>query len=77
MLVPFLLQEMRNTEHPLALRLDIAKSVAPYCSPRLSSVELVKSIKLMSVDELKFLIRDFESVIIPGEPLRLIPGGRS
>ena len=51
--IEFMLREMRNPAHPLPVRLELAKWVAPYVSPRLSSVEVVKSIRAMSREELE------------------------
>lgn len=36
----YLLKVMRDSKKPLALRMDAAKSAAPYMHPRLSSVEI-------------------------------------
>lgn len=36
----YLLKVMRDSKKPLGLRMDAAKSAAPYMHPRLSSVEI-------------------------------------
>ena len=47
--VEYMLREMRDTANPKALRLEVAKAVAPYVSPRMSSVEITKSLRSMGV----------------------------
>jgi hypothetical protein len=77
--VEFLLKEMRDTKLPRAERWLLAKWVAPYVSPRLSSVEVVKSVKAMSIEELQWAISDAERAAAPGTPgwrPQLVPGGR-
>jgi hypothetical protein len=58
--VDFMLAEMRNTENPKEMRLELARWVAPYCSPRLASISVVKSIHEMSRGELEWAIADAE-----------------
>jgi len=36
----FLLEQMRNEENDMAIRMDAAKSAAKYCHPALRSIEL-------------------------------------
>jgi hypothetical protein len=38
--VDFMVSVFRDEAQPLAVRLDAARSVAPYCHPRLSTVDL-------------------------------------
>jgi hypothetical protein len=77
--VEFLLREMRDPELPREQRWLLAKWVAPYVSPRLSSVEVVKSVKAMSTEELEWAINDAERAtapFVPGWNPRVVPGGR-
>jgi hypothetical protein len=77
--VEFLLREMRDLKLPRQERWLLAKWVAPYVSPRLSSVEVVKSVKAMSLDELQWAINDAERAtgpVVPGWKPRVVPGGR-
>jgi hypothetical protein len=36
----FMVSVFRDETQPLAMRLDAARSVAPYCHPRLSTVDI-------------------------------------
>jgi hypothetical protein len=77
--VEFLLSEMRDLSLPREQRQLIAKWVAPYVSPRLSSVEVVKSVKAMTTEELEWAIADASRGAVPppiGWKPRLVPGGR-
>jgi hypothetical protein len=77
--VEFLLREMRDKKLPRQERWLLAKWVAPYVSPRLSSVEVVKSVKAMTEDELRWAISDAERAsgpTAPGWKPRVVPGGR-
>jgi hypothetical protein len=77
--VEFLLREMRDPKLPRPERWLLAKWVAPYVSPRLSSVEVVKSVKAMSLEELQWAISDAERATAPGVPgwkPYLVGGGR-
>jgi hypothetical protein len=70
---------MRDPALPREQRWLLAKWVAPYLSPRLSSVEVVKSVRAMSLDELQWAIADAEQAaapVISGWKPRLVPGGR-
>jgi hypothetical protein len=77
--VEFLLREMRDKKLPRQERWLLAKWAAPYVSPRLSSVEVVKSVKAMSTEELEWAINDAERAtapVVPGWRPRVVPGGR-
>jgi hypothetical protein len=77
--VEFLLREMRDTKLPRQERWLLAKWVAPYVSPRLSSVEVVKSVKAMTTEELQWAISDAERTTAPFVPSwkpRVVPGSR-
>jgi hypothetical protein len=56
--VDFMLQEMRNPKNPKPMRLELAKWVAPYITPRLSAVAVVKSVRAMTDEELDWAIAD-------------------
>jgi hypothetical protein len=74
----FLLREMRDKKLPRQERWLLAKWVAPYVSPRLSSVEVVKSVKAMTTEELQWAIGDAERAtapVVPGWRPRVVPGG--
>jgi len=47
----YLLKVMRNSKQPTAVRVDAAKSAAPYMHPRLSAVEL--SLKDLTDEDLR------------------------
>jgi hypothetical protein len=77
--VEFLLREMRDPKLPRQERWLLARWVAPYVSPRLSSVEVVKSVKAMSIEELQWAISDAERAtapVVPGWKPQLVSGGR-
>ena len=80
--VDFMLAEMRNTENPKEMRLELARWVAPYCSPRLASISVVKSIHEMSREELEWAIADAERgpvAAVAGHTAwrpRIVKGGR-
>jgi hypothetical protein len=76
--VEFLLREMRDKKLPRQERWLLAKWVAPYVSPRLSSVEVMKSIRAMTDEELQWAISDAERTTAPvmaGWKPRVLPGG--
>jgi hypothetical protein len=73
--VEFLLAEMRDPTVPREERRMIARWVAPYVSPRLATVAVVKSIREMSEAELEWAIRDAEEPQPRWNP-RLVQGGR-
>ena len=74
-----MLTEMRNRKNPLPMRLELARWAAPFVSPRLSSIEVVKSIRAMTAEELEWMVRDAqigEPVAVRGGQLRVVKGGR-
>jgi len=73
--VEYLLSVMRDKTIPRAERMEAAKWAAPYISPKLSSVEIVKSMRAMTLDELQWFIADAERASAGWQP-RLIAGGR-
>ena len=73
--VEYLLSVMRDKTIPRAERTEAAKWAAPYISPKLSSVEIVKSMRAMSFEELQWFITDAERASAGWQP-RLIAGGR-
>ena len=73
--VEYLLSVMRDKTIPRAERTEAAKWAAPYISPKLSSVEIVKSMRAMTLDELQWFIADAERASAGWQP-RLIAGGR-
>jgi hypothetical protein len=73
--VEFLLAEMRDLTVPREERRLIARWVAPYVSPRLAAVAIVKSIREMSDAELEWAIQDAEEPQ-PGWKPRQVQGGR-
>jgi hypothetical protein len=78
--IAYLLSVMRDKTLPRTTRMDAAKWVAPYISPRLSSIEVMKSVKGMSRQELEWAIADARGAV-PPRPLgwrpKVVPGGRS
>jgi hypothetical protein len=77
--VEYLLSEMRDPTLPREQRWLLAKWAAPYVSPRLASVEVVKSVKAMTTEELEWAIADASRGTVPpphGWKPRLVPGGR-
>jgi hypothetical protein len=78
--VEYLLSIMRDRALPRNVRADAARWVAPYLSPRLSSVEVMKSVRAMSSQELEWAIADARGAT-PPRPLgwqpKVVPGGRS
>jgi hypothetical protein len=77
--VEYLLSIMRDKSLARNVRMDAAKWVAPYISPRLSSVEVMKSVKAMSREELEWAIADARGAM-PPRPLgwrpKVVVGGR-
>jgi hypothetical protein len=77
--VEYLLSVMRDKTIPRPERMDAARWAAPYLSPKLSSVEIVKSVRAMSTEELRWAINDAERAAGPamsGWKPRVVPGGR-
>jgi hypothetical protein len=77
--IEYLLSVMRDKTIPRPERMDAARWAAPYLSPKLSSVEIVKSVRAMSLDELQWAISDAERAPAPGGPgwkPHLVSGGR-
>jgi hypothetical protein len=73
--VEFLLAEMRDLTVPREERRLIARWVAPYVSPRLATVAVVKSIREMTDAEIEWALRDAEEPQPRWNP-RLVHGGR-
>jgi hypothetical protein len=73
--VEYLLSILRDKTQPQNVRMEAAKWAAPYISPRLASVEVVKSLRAMSLEELRWFIADAELATKGWQP-RLIAGGR-
>ena len=77
--VEYLLSIMRDRTLPRNVRMDAAKWAAPFLSPRLSSIEVMKSVKGMSRQELEWAIADARGSV-PPRPLgwqpKVVTGGR-
>jgi hypothetical protein len=71
--VQFMLEQLANEVHPLSVRLEIARSVAPYVAPRLNSIETVKPLRSMTAEELRQFLREIDQPQFDG--LRVIEGG--
>jgi hypothetical protein len=77
--IEYLLSVMRDKTIPRPERMDAARWAAPYLSPKLSSVEIVKSVRAMTTEELAWAISDAERAtgpVMPGWKPRVVPGGR-
>jgi hypothetical protein len=77
--IEYLLSVMRDKTIPRPERMDAARWAAPYLSPKLSSVEIVKSVRAMTTEELAWAISDAERAPGPGVPgwkPHLVSGGR-
>jgi hypothetical protein len=74
--VEYLLSIMRDKTLPRSVRMDAAKWVAPYISPRLSSIEVIKSVKAMTREELEWAIADAMRPSVQGWNPRVVRGGR-
>lgn len=75
----FLLAEMRDETLPREQRWLLARWCAPYIHPHLASIQMTKSVRAMSREELQWAIADAEKGASPGDGAwqpRVVPGGR-
>lgn len=75
----FLLKEMRDETLPREQRWLLAKWCMPFIHPHLANIQMTKSVRAMTREELQWAINDAEKGALPGDGAwqpRVVTGGR-